>query len=666
MRISSLARHAMLLMAVVSPLVACAQFQEPTAEELKMIADPQAPGAAAVYLNFEEIANDPLHYQSYYARIKVLQEKGKELATVELPYLFGNTKITDIKGRTIHADGSIVPLNVKPEDLLISKSGEVKINRKVFTLPSVEVGSILEYHYDLRYDDDRFSTPEWKIQRPYFVHKAHYSFTPFKGFLPGSQNATSRYLVNSRGDVISTLSWWKVLPTGVDFKADAAGRYDLVLKDIPAAPDEEWMPPVGSFLYHVHFYYLSAHDMSDFWISEAKRWSKEVDHFAEPSKGIKEAAARLVAPGDSALEKAKKIYKAVQALDNTDFSRQKSASELKQLKQKEAKRAEDTWTQKSGSSQEITLLYLALARAAGLTAYEMKVADRRERVFDPGYLDFDQLDDDLILLKIDGKDILLDPGEKMCPFQTAHWRHSGATGIAQSDNVRSIMTTPMQVYTSNKLIRTGDLTLDAHGVVTGIIRFAMSGQEALRWRQRALENDLDEVKKQFDHELESTVPEGIEAHVDHFLALDDPEVNLMAIVNVHGMLGAATSKRLLLPGFFFETRGGHPFVNQEKRQESVDMHYGEQVTDQIVYHLPAGFTVEGAPQETKISWKDHAIYIAKSVSAPDRITVARTLARSFTFAQAEEYQDLRGFYQKVAAADQQQLVLMVTSAAKGN
>jgi hypothetical protein len=656
----------MLLMAVVSPLVACAQFQEPTAEELKMIADPQAPGAAAVYLNFEEIANDPLHYQSYYARIKVLQEKGKELATVELPYLFGNTKITDIKGRTIHADGSIVPLNVKPEDLLISKSGEVKINRKVFTLPSVEVGSILEYHYDLRYDDDRFSTPEWKIQRPYFVHKAHYSFTPFKGFLPGSQNATSRYLVNSRGDVISTLSWWKVLPTGVDFKADAAGRYDLVLKDIPAAPDEEWMPPVGSFLYHVHFYYLSAHDMSDFWISEAKRWSKEVDHFAEPSKGIKEAAARLVAPGDSALEKAKKIYKAVQALDNTDFSRQKSASELKQLKQKEAKRAEDTWTQKSGSSQEITLLYLALARAAGLTAYEMKVADRRERVFDPGYLDFDQLDDDLILLKIDGKDILLDPGEKMCPFQTAHWRHSGATGIAQSDNVRSIMTTPMQVYTSNKLIRTGDLTLDAHGVVTGIIRFAMSGQEALRWRQRALENDLDEVKKQFDHELESTVPEGIEAHVDHFLALDDPEVNLMAIVNVHGMLGAATSKRLLLPGFFFETRGGHPFVNQEKRQESVDMHYGEQVTDQIVYHLPAGFTVEGAPQETKISWKDHAIYIAKSVSAPDRITVARTLARSFTFAQAEEYQDLRGFYQKVAAADQQQLVLMVTSAAKGN
>ena len=35
-------------------------------------------------LDIKQIANDPLHYQSYYARIKVLTEKGKELATVEL------------------------------------------------------------------------------------------------------------------------------------------------------------------------------------------------------------------------------------------------------------------------------------------------------------------------------------------------------------------------------------------------------------------------------------------------------------------------------------------------------------------------------------------------------------------------------------------------------
>ena len=50
----------------------------------------------------------------------------------------------------------------------------------------------------------------------------------------------------------------------------------------------------------------------------------------------------------------------------------------------------------------------------------------------------------------------------------------------------------------------------------------------------------------------------------------------------------------------------------------------------------------------------------------DKITIARQLTRVFTLAKPEEYQDLRGFYQKVAAADQQQLVLTKSAAPKGN
>jgi hypothetical protein len=210
------------------------------------------------------------------------------------------------------------------------------------------------------------------------------------------------------------------------------------------------------------------------------------------------------------------------------------------------------------------------------------------------------------------------------------------------------------------------VTLDNHGGVTGNLKFVMIGQEALRWRQAALRNDLSEVKKQFDRWIEESIPEGVEAHVDHFVALDDPDSNLLAVVNISGSLGTATSKRLLLPGYFFETRGAHPFVAQDKRLEPVDMHYGDMVTDQITYHLPDGFSVEGSPQDAKISWPQHAILTDKSITAPGKVTVYRQLARALTFAAPEEYQDLRGFYQKVAAADQQQIVLTAAAAAKGN
>ena len=669
-RIASM-RSTVLLLALASPAILFAQFQQPTPDERKMTAAPKAPGGAAVYLNVEEVANDPLHFQSFYARIKVLSEKGKELATVEVPYLQRNFQITDIKARTIHADGTIIPLTGKPADLLVSKTktktGEnFQVDKKVFTLPSVEVGSILEYRYELRYDDDEYSSPSWEIQRPYFVHKAHYLFTPFKAFLPGTQNATSMYMEDEHGRVVNSLIWWPKLPEGVTVKVDTAGHHSVDITDVPPSPDEEWMPPIQSVLYKVIFYYKSASDAKDFWISEAKLWSKDVDHFADSSKHIHEAVDGLIAPSDSDLDKAKKLYKAVQALDNTDYSRQKSAAEMKQLKLKVAKRAEDTWAQKSGSSEDIALLYLAMLRAAGLTAYPFKVVARNQGIFDITYLTLNQLDDTLVVLSTGGKEIVLDPGEKMCPFQMVNWRHSSAGGIRESETGPAAGTSTVQAYPDNKTLRIGDITLDAHGAVTANFRIVMTGQEALRWRQAALRNDKDEVNKQFDEWLRSIIPDGVEAHIDSFTGLDDPYSNLIAFVKAQGNIGTATSKRLILPGFFFETRGAHPFVEQEKRQESVDMQYGSIITDQITYHLPTGFTVEGAPQDAKIAWPEHAILIDKTVATPGQIAIARQLARAFTLAKPEEYQDLRGFYQKVAAADQQQLVLAAAPASKGN
>jgi hypothetical protein len=87
------------------PVGAMAQFQQPTEEELKMTAEPKAPGASAIYLYREETVDDSLHYHSLRVRIKVLTEKGKELATVNVPYLRTSYKITDVRARTIHAAG---------------------------------------------------------------------------------------------------------------------------------------------------------------------------------------------------------------------------------------------------------------------------------------------------------------------------------------------------------------------------------------------------------------------------------------------------------------------------------------------------------------------------------------------------------------------------------
>ncbi len=190
MRKSAFLRSAVLLLAAIVPAAACAQFQDPTPDELKMTSDPKAPDAPAVYLYREETTNAEMQMRTYYARIKVLTEKGKELASVQIPFLRGEAKVEKLEARTIHPDGKVIPLDVKPEDLVDVKGKHFQVDSIAFTLPDVEVGSILEYRWRVRYKEGA-PLPSWELQSSYFVHKEHFSYDVheiaplYRGWLKG-------------------------------------------------------------------------------------------------------------------------------------------------------------------------------------------------------------------------------------------------------------------------------------------------------------------------------------------------------------------------------------------------------------------------------------------------------------------------------------------------
>ena len=174
----------------------------------------------------------------------------------------GKYKITDIKGRTIHPDGTVIPLTVKPEDLMVVKSGDIQIQKRVFTLPSVEVGSILEYRYDFRYDDDVIHRRSGRSSGSILSIRRITSSRLLSHFMPDGtpDTATSRYLIDEYGRTVNSLIWWNRLPPGVKMQTSVNGSYSVDVTDIPATPDEEYMPPIESILYRVFFYYKAASD----------------------------------------------------------------------------------------------------------------------------------------------------------------------------------------------------------------------------------------------------------------------------------------------------------------------------------------------------------------------------------------------------------------------
>jgi hypothetical protein len=668
-----------------------------------MTSDPKAPGAAAVYLYREETEDDPHHFRTVYARIKVLTEKGKELATVQISYArnfvfyatgnnrqgnnqdrsgndpnhsgqdqpwdvdsyAGHIEVSAIEGRTIHPDGTIVPLTGTPADLLKTRKGRNQINEMTFNLPSVEVGSILEYRYQVRYD--RFqSAPKWQIQQPFFVHKAHYRFTPADQFLPdrtiGGTGVSSSVLKGAHDEVLTDVRATSILPAGKVLKQNAQSWYVLDLTDIPPIPDEPFAPPLDGLIYQADFYYAYTPDEREYWRKEMQFWNKGLSPYVASSAAIQRAVADTTSSSDSAPVKAKKLYDYVQKLDNTDFHG--GAGFSLSDDSVPSGNAGAVLENKRGNSEQIAFAYLALARAAGLSAKPVRIASRNFHIFNPQFMNTSQLDSVVISVTVDGQEIFLDPGQKMAPFRTLHWSHAGAGGVTLAgDGKVETVITPLSLYTDNNVVRVGKLSVNAQGEVTGTLKVGFTGQEALYWRQLALRTDAETLKQTLDRSLAAQVPNGIEAHVDHITGLDDLNAQLVAVVQVKGALASHTGSRIVLPRLFFESKESDPFPAAEQRLLPVYMNYPAQEQEQITYLIPAGFALDGTPEDKKFNWENNASYQLRSKVDATSITTARVLARGFTMLEASNYNDLRDFYQKAVTADQQQIVLSAVSAA---
>lgn len=442
------------------------------------------------------------------------------------------------------------------------------------------------------------------------------------------------------------------------------GQFLLDLADIPPIPDEDFMPPKENLESRVFFYYVNplvTNTPDDFWKREGLWWSEGTDAFIDQGK-LKDIAASLVAPGDSDDAKVEKLYDAMMQLENTAFTREESEKEEKKT-HTVINTAEDVWKAKRGTPNQITLLFIGLARAAGLKAYNMYVTDRDVAFFEKDYLDTDQLDDDIAIVVVDGKEEYFDPGERYCLPGHLHWRHTSTMGLRQGPAGATLAWTPGSGLRDAQTVRHADLQLDADGKVSGTVRVAMTGSPALAWRQRALETDEAAVRKEFEDEMKGRLPSGMEVQVTSFEGLADWNTPLIANLTVTGSMGTSLGKRLLLPADFFEA-GVKPLFVSEKRQFAVYMDYASAYEDDVQLTLPAAMEVEALPKDAQIPLNDSqhpggmvGIYRVTYQASAHTLSLHRVFAIGTPIFHVSEYPALRDFYGKVNGQDQEQVVL---------
>ncbi|MGI4827271.1 MAG: transglutaminase domain-containing protein [Janthinobacterium lividum] len=650
-------------------------FMKPTKEELEMTSLPGFPGVAAVVLFREELTKDDMHSVLHYDRIKVLTEDGKKYANVELGFVSTNASgayigddkmVESIVGRTIHSDGTVIPFTGKPYLKTMVKAEGMKYQAKVFTLPDVEVGSIIEYRYATRYSDYAYEAPDWYIQGDLFLKAAHFSWYP-----------TTRDLQDERGE-INTISWFPILPVGAKIQHQELPAttsndrhqqiYDLVVKDIPPQPKEEYMPPIASYSYRVLFNFSSYRTPDEFWKGEGKNWSKRADSFANPNSALTKATQTITEGANTPEEKLQKIYAAVMGLENTDYTREHDAREDKANGLGKMNNAIEVLEHKRGNSTQITELFAGMARAAGMSADLMLVPDRSKHMFVQNWLTLHQFDDVIAIVNVSGKDEYLDPGSRYCAYKHLAWEHTFVKGIREKDGATVFNETPGDTYLDNKTSRVANLSMDKEGQIAGKLNFTYTGATALRWRQDALRGDEESTKHDLKTSIENMLPKTLEVKVLEVKNLDSYEKPLDVTYEVKGTIGSPTGKRLVIPADLFLSDSSATFPH-DKRELAVYFEYPRLVQDALRINFREGFAVEAVPTTAKFDLPKEGTYTMAVTSTPTSFTTRRTFAFNQIFVLQPEYSQLRSFYSQFESNDQQSVVLRAapaTTAATGS
>ena len=626
------------------------EWQPISPEELKMTSVPEAPGAAAVYLYRQVDRDDGQSTEYNYIRVKILTEEGRKYADVDIPFLKETGDIRQIKARTIRPDGSIAAFDGKVYEKTIVKARGVRYLAKTFTLPDVQVGSIIEYHYVKTWDPNiYFKESEWLLSEELFTKDAKFSLRPLPDY-------TIRW------------SWPRGLPPGTPQPEDEKRIIRTEAHNVPAFQIEDFMPPKNELKYRVEFIYTQGNDEKEpdkFWKKEGKKLNELVEGFANKKKAMEQAVAQIVSPGDPPDVKAQKIYAKVQQFRNLSFEAEKTEQEAKREKQKDTNSVEDVWKHGYGDGRQLDWLFFALARAAGIEAYPVLVSRRSDYFFHSQYMNPNQLNDNVVLLKLNGKDVYCDPGTAFTPFGLLPWAETAVSGLRLDKDGGSWVTTSLPESAVSRIERRADLKLAEDGSLEGKLTITFTGLEAMYRRLEQRNEDEGSRKKSLEDQVKEYIPVGVEVELTNKPDWRSSSDKLVAEydLKVPGWASGA-GRRALFPVALFSATEKHLF-DHAQRVHPIYFPFPFQKSDDVTIELPLGWQASSAPKDVDRDVKAVA-YTMKAEDDKGTLHLKRGLIVNMIIADATSYPALRNFFQTVRTYDEQQIVLQPGAAAAHN
>lgn len=572
--------------------------------------------------------------ESHRVRIKILKPNGNQYGNISIPYRIPEDiqYVSDIEAYTCNfiQNGTIPEIKKLPNAAIYRQKLNERVTVVKIAMPDVKVGSIIEYRYTITSKNFHY-LEDWYFQRELPVMHSQFSLS----IMPNYEFA---YRVHKS----------EQLP--IEIKQEkGSGKIYFEMNNIAGLRDEPFMDAEKDYLQHVQFQ-MSGYQgtfggttrLMTTWDEVTRELISNALFGGQLNKNIQvgeDWANRLKAmPG--AFERMSSIYNFVYNTISSDGIGSIGA----------VNGVKETWEKKKGSTGDINLLLINLLKEAGLEVYPLLVSERGHGKVNPEYPFLDQFNKVMAYVLIDGKYFVLDAaGPYTPPFMTP-FPVINTKAFVVNRKKGGIITLTETKKKDQNLVNI-NARIDETGALAGDASI-QSNEYARLTRMRAWERDKERFRENYFTKYQAGMK--MDSLVMHNLDNDSMPLEQQ----FHFSIPPTTSGDYKLINLnLFTGIAKNPFIS-DIRFTNID--YGclqsHVVTEAI--KLPPSLKIESLPKNIRMIMPDTSISFSRMMEVKnDLLQVRYNITTTRSVFTADEYENVKSFYKKMAELMNEQVVL---------
>lgn len=567
-------------------------------------------------------------------RVKVLTEEGKSNGELSVAH-DDAYRLKNFKGRTVLPDGRVIPL---PKDAKFvrktSRSQKTAVTAVAF--PSVEVGAILDYQYELWFDIFYLHPWYFSVDLP-----VRYSEIVFKAPLTLQAKGWSRSLQG-----VKIESETQKQTNGYIVRAWA--------KNVPSIPDDPYGPPYTDLAAQMLLLPSAYNDaytrqlLFESWPATCELIGSSYDEVLRRDSGVTQKARSLAASG-TPRERVEALYRFVRDEIRADPYIGVAVNPEDSLGK--------ILSKKEGSRADRALLLHAMLKAVKVGSRLVWVRDRADGTVDPQLPNPAWFDNVLVMVELDGQRVFLDPTDSSLGFGQLRSGYEGSLGLIYDKKKPEEIVLPETPFDQNVRRAEVDLALDEKGRLTGTGTLKLTGHHA--WEKTDWQEDEAKTLEAWKDWLAESYRDFQISDVKATESPDERKVLLTWAMaqreeEVLGDEASVVPSAPLGPV-------SQPFVQPaSSRRSGVVFEYTDRDEVELRLRWPEGWKVESLPKTATVQSGVGVLDANVEVKEAERSLVYRRRIdiTKRTISSTRDYEAVRSLYGELEKSDAQALLLV--------